>query len=294
MFLSFQKLYERTQSLSADTDSTTLTLFKALLNEGISKAYAEMPAEYFLKTAADATVASQESYPLPFNCAQIHSIIVTISSVDYVAQDFPGSENQWLALAASNTESAYPYYYFIKRNEYLFYPIPSTSDYTITIRYQCMPTELTADDSATSTIKTLVASGTTVTSNAAAFTAAMVGRYFRIDADLNWYQIASYTSTTVIELEREYGGAAISAGTSAYTIGEMSLLPEPCQEMPIDYALFIYYLQKKDDKLASIYKAKWDEGLVRLREYAGNMTTSGVIGEDIVIPIISDWPTNLS
>ena len=296
MYKSFQSLYEDCQSLSSDDDAASLAFFKTKLNEGISKCYAVLNAEYFYASATDATVDGQSSYPLPYNCGKVHSLKVAVSPTEkYVTLEFPGDENSWIALTESGTsESAYPTYFFVKRDTYEIYPASSTDSYTMTIRYQLIPTQLTADDSATSTIKTLANAGTTVTSNAAAFTAAMVDRMFRIDADYNWYRIASYTSTTVIELAREYAGTAIAAGTSTYTIGEMSMIPEPYQDAPIDYALFMYYLLKKKPDLAGIYKTSFEEYLMKIKTYGGNLTTSGILQENIVIQDPNDWPVSLS
>ncbi|HDY66702.1 MAG TPA: hypothetical protein ENH85_02800 [Candidatus Scalindua sp.] len=294
---SFEDLYEDCQTQSSDTDATTLTFFKSKLNEAIKKAYAVLNAEWFYDSATDLTVDGDESYPLPFNCERVHSIKVTISSRDYVVTEFPRGENEWLALtggATSATESNYPTYYFVKRDTYEFYPASSTSGYTITMRYKIDPKDLTATDSTTSTIKTLTNSDTTVTSNAAAFTAAMVGRFLKIDDDGDWYRIASFTSTTVIELAREFGGTSIAAGTSAYTIGEMSLLPNSFQEMSIDYALYRYYLQKENSAKAGEYKAIWEENLKKLKEYGSNLTTSGVLVEDVYIRNYNDYPLGLS
>ncbi len=63
----------------------------------------------------------------------------------------------------------------------------------------------TVDDSSTSTV--IVTQGSkTVTAAAAAFSAAMVGRKFRIEGNSVYYRIASFTDTTNIELEQNYQG----------------------------------------------------------------------------------------
>ncbi len=295
--ISFEQLFTRCQNQSSDSDSNTLADFKLWLNDAIKKAYAVLNAEWFYDSATNLTVDGDESYPLPFNCERVHSIKVTISSRDYVVTEFPRGENEWLALtggATSATESNYPTYYFVKRDTYEFYPASSTSGYTITMRYKIDPKDLTAADSTTSSIKTLTNGATTVTSNASAFTAAMVGRFLKIDDNGDWYRIDSFTSTTVIELAREYGGTSISGGTDAYTIGEMSLLPNSLQEIPIDYALYRYYLQKEEATRAGEYKSIFEENLKGLKEYGSNLTTSGVLVEDVYIRNYNDYPMGLS
>ena len=295
--LSYQKLYERCQSLSSDDDSTTLTLFKALLSEGVQKAYSVLNSEAFYDTHTDATADGTSSYPLPYNCAKVHSLKITISSVDYLAIEFPGDYNAWLALtggATTSSETEYPTYFYVKADTYEIFPASSTDSYVMTMRYQIRPKELSADDSSTSTIKTLTNGGTTVTANASAFTEAMVGRFFKIDADLEWYKIASYTSTTVIELSREYGGTSIAAGTSDYTIGEMSLLPDQFQELPVNYSLAVYYRQKEKMSLSDYYQSLWEKGLQELKESGGSLTTSGILSDEIEIKNYNDYPSGLS
>ncbi len=294
--LSYQSLYNRAVSLSSDDDAATLALFKSWINEGIKKAYSVLNAEYYYATHTDATVDGTDEYKLPYNCSKVHSLKITISSQDYYAIEFPGDYNAWLALtgaATSSNETTYPTYYYVKADTYEIYPASSANSYVMTMRYKIAPKDLSSDDSATSTIKTLTNGATTVTSNAAAFTAAMVGRFFKIDADGEWYKIASYTSTTVIELAREYGGTSIAAGTSAYTIGECSLIPEPYKELPLNYCLYRYYLQKENQNLAMTYKNLWEEGLQKLKQTGGNLTTSGIISDGIKILEYNNFPSGL-
>jgi hypothetical protein len=116
----------------------------------------------------------------------------------------------------------------------------------------------------------------------------------KIDDDGYWYEISARTSNTAITLLREYGGTAIVAGTSAYTIGEMSMLPEAYQDAPIDYALYMYYMIKEKADLAAIYKGNFFEKLRDIKGYGSNLTTSGVIstrGQRIINP--NDYPRNL-
>ena len=64
--------------------------------------------------------------------------------------------------------------------------------------------------------------------------------------------------------------------------------------MPIDYALYRYYLQKVDSVRAGEYKSIFEDNLKRLKEYGSNLTTSGVLVEDVNIRDYNDWPMNLS
>ncbi len=303
--LTFQQLYTRFQNLSSDTDSDTLTLAKGLINDGIKKCYAVLNAEYFYTPWTDLTVDGQNSYPLPFNCQKVHSLKTTISTTDYVAIEFPGSEAEWIALVGGSTttgESSYPTYFFVKRHTYEIYPTASTDGYTMTMRYKRGHKDLSQADYITGTITTLANAGTAVTGSETTWTASFVGRFLRIDSDGEWYEISARSSNTAITIAREYGGTAIAAGAEAYTIGEVSLIPEPYQDAPVDFALWMYYLQKEKISLATIYKEIFQGlnnnflggKLLKIKEYGSNLTTSGVIDEDVVVPYYPDWPTGIS
>ena len=295
---SFQNLYTDCQTQSSDSDTSSLALFKSKLNEAIKKAYAVLNAEWFYDSATDLTVDGDESYPLPFNCEKVHSIKVTISSKDYVVTEFPGSENQWIALVGGSTtatESDYPQYYFVKKDTYEFYPASSTDSLVITTRYKINPKDLTADDYTTDDIKTLTnATADVVGNSSTAWTTAMIGRYFKIDADGVWYRITARGSATTLTIAREYGGVSIAAGTESYTIGEFSLLPNSFQELPIQYSLYRYYLQKEKTTLSVFYKGLWEEGLQKLKETGGNLTTSGVLVGEVVIRNPNNYPSGLA
>ena len=297
MFKSFQNLYEDCQTQTSDSDTASLSYLKTKLNEGISKAYGILNAEHFYTNATDTTADGQSSYPKPYNCDKMVSVKVTIGSVDYVAIEFPGSGSQWIALTGGTgtaSENAYPTYFFVKRNTYEIWPTSSTDGYTITVRYKRRHKDLTQADYTTGTITTLANAGTAVTGSGTTWTAAFIGRFFKIDADGEWYEISARTSNTAITLAREYGGTAISGGSESYTIGEGSLLPFDFQDIPMNFALWKYYKQKKRLDLANDYKQEWLENLEDLKSYASSDTVSGVLSEDIAIKNPNEWPQNLS
>ena len=296
MYKSFDDLVDDCQSQTADTDSTTETYFKSKLNEGIQKGYAALPSEYFFTSSTDLTEASTTSYPMPYNCEKLHTISVAIASTNYVVLEFPGNENQWISLIGTGTPTAsdYPLYFFPKTDTYEVYPQSSTASYVITLRYIDRGKNLTNADYTTDTIKTATSGSTAIVGNATVWTSAMEGRFFQLTDDDRWYKIASVTDNTNLVLSREFVGTSVSAGTASYKIGEMSLLPKSQQSLPVSYALWKYYGKKTNDPRAKSYKAEFDEGLEELKSYAGNLTTSGVIDEDIVIRNINDWPLDLS
>jgi len=292
--LSYENLYGRAQSITSDSDATTLTLLKSWINEGMRKCYAVLDAETFYDTATDATEDGVNSYTLPAQCAKMHTVTTTVSDVDYIAIEFPGTEEQWnfLTDGSSATESDYPQFFFMKGDTVELYPTPSTDDYVLTFKYKIAPKDLTADDHTTESIKTATNGSTAIVGNTGvAWTAAMVGRYFKVNADGVWYRIAAIPTATTMTLAREYAGSSIAAGTSEYTIGEMSLLPEKLQETPVEYAVFRYYLQK-ESSLAGTYKTLFDEKLQEIKQ-SSNDTTSGILQKTVEIKDPSNYPINL-
>ena len=59
----------------------------------------------------------------------------------------------------------------------------------------------------------------TVTGSGTTFTAAMVGRYFKVDDDDNYYEISAYVSATEITLASTYtGSTSVGASYNIYTV----------------------------------------------------------------------------
>lgn len=291
MFKSFQNLYEDCQTLSVDTSTASLAFFKTQINTAITKAYSELNAQIFFVDATNCTAASTTAYPLPYDCEKIHTIKVNVSDRDYVVQEYPNSENSWNALLSAGSQSDYPTYYFVKKDTYEFYPESSTANYLITTKYTRRQKLLSVDDYTGGTITSIANEGVALVGASTTWVAAMTSRFFKIDTDFHWYEIASVDTATTITLKREWGSTSVSAGTSAYTIGEMSLIPEPYQEIPINYALWQYYNLKKDAQMSKTYEALWIQGLNDMIAYGNNSTTSGVIEEDVNVIDSNDWPT---
>lgn len=140
-----------------------------------------------------------------------------------------------------------------------------------------MRKDLTHDDYVTGTITTLANAGTAVTASGSTFTSAMAGRYFRIDDDGEWYKIASFGTTTTLTLATAYQGIAIAAGSSVYTIGEMPITPSDTHVLPVYFAVWKYYLFRKDVQMAREFERMWKEGLVNAKVDWGNRSSSQVI-----------------
>lgn len=282
--------------MTGDSDTSTTALFKSFLNEGARKCYNIAYREALVDTATDLTELNTGSYPLPARCGKIDTVKVVVGSYAYAITEFTGSEDQWNILIGDGTTTDYPQYFRQKANTIEFYPAFSTAGNTFTYRFKRKIKDMSADDYTTGTILTATNGGTTIVGNAPSWTSAMVSRYFKITGDEDWYQIASVTNSTTLVLSRQYAGTSIAAGTTAYTIGEMSLLDEAYQDTPIFYALYFYYLQKENTAMANTYFNLLPAELrVNLSKEDSSETVSGVLSDEnpnIVNP--NDYPLNLS
>lgn len=114
--------------------------------------------------------------------------------------------------------------------------------------------------------------GDIVTGTGTTFTLDMVGRYIRITnttaangGDGFWYKIGAYYSATVIGLTTPYQGTSIVAGTAAYTLGQVSILPEAYQIAPVYRSAALYWginnPANPNTALANYYWRLYDGGV---------------------------------
>lgn len=272
------------QSLASDVDATNLAMAKVLLRQGQRKVEALLDI-YFneeIRTFTTVTDAisgtSNQSYKLPENFDKFTDLYVTIGTTQYHvgAEQLIQNESIWRDINADTTSSTSDFlqFAFVRRDRIELYPIPSSAK-TATLIYESRTKPLTAED-VTGTILTLANGSTAVTSNGTPFTSAMVGRYFRIDNDGEWYKIAAFLTSSTITLDTKYQGVSIAAGTSAFTIGQFPITPDDTHELPVWYALWKWCLFKKDTQLAREWERAWKEGIKDAETTYANRTTSQI------------------
>ena len=120
-----------------------------------------------------------------------------------------------------------------------------------------------------------------VTGSGTSWTTNMAGRWLNVPSttsnstsgDDEWYQIASVTDSTDLVLLNQYQGTTATSGSGAYTIGEVPILPEDFQDLPLYRALYIYHTSiAPNPEKAKEYKALYDEGYARLDAEFGSKT----------------------
>lgn len=281
--MSYQQMYEMASSLASDSDATNLTMLKDLIRQGQRELDVGLGTYYSDETRTFTTVTDAiddtdyQAYQLPENFKSLTELYVTVGTTQYQAELIQDIDF-WRDINSTTTQSTSNFLQlcFIKQDRVELYPIPSSAN-TATMLYKAMTKPLTADNYTTGTITTLANGSASVTASDSTFTSAMVGRYFRIDADGEWYKISAYTSATAITLEKEYQGVSISAGTSAYTIGQFPKTPPETHILPVYFAVWKWALFRKDVQLAREYERMWKEGKAEAIVNWANRSSSNVV-----------------
>lgn len=269
---SFTELRNLYGSLSNNTTSSNLTLGDQLINDGIRKLIGDRNDWPFLQAlASTVTVAGTQFYYLPYNIDKLKTVVVINGNVRYnpteVADRFT-----WDSLNTNtNVQSNIPNYYYIYAGQVGFWPIPSTAGLPINFTYTQSVKNLSNADYVTGTI-TATNGSTTITGSGTTFTSGMVGRYLKVNSDGFWYKIAGFTSTTVLTLEKAYQGTT-GAG-AAYTIGEMSILPEDYQDLPVYYAVSQYWYMNGEVQRGREYERMFADGKQAMRLDVGNQSAN--------------------
>lgn len=127
-------------------------------------------------------------------------------------------------------------------------------------------------------------SGTTWTSN-------MVGYLFQVDqpsGDAFPYVINQVYSTTILALNTQYTGAAITSGSATYTIGQISIIPTAYQLYPVYRSTERYYsIELKDPELKKEFGEDADKLFAQLMSDMGNKDTDPTVQDDFGTPIIN-------
>jgi len=272
------------QDLASDIDSSNLTLLQTLISQGnrkFAKACGYYPNETFTFTTYTDAISgtSYLAYRLPVDFYKFTELYVTVGTTQYQA-NLVQDDRRWRVMQATTNQSTSNFLsdVFIRRDRMELYPIPSSAN-TGTFRYRALPPRMFADDVSSGTITTMVNGSAAVVGTSTAFTSAMVGRWFKITDDGQWYKISAVTDTTHLTLENEYQGQAITAGTSAYKIGQIANLPQETHDIPVEYALWKFEMHKKNITLSREHKANWLQGIQDTIAETANISDNAVIDD---------------
>jgi hypothetical protein len=272
---SFTQLRNLAGKFTNNDSTDNLTYLDGQLNDSIRLIAAIRKWKWMELTDTVLTVASQQGYYIPNSLDRILDLYVTVGSTKYMPEKVYDEEAWKWVLAANFGESDAPRFIYKQGNQILISPTPATAGSTITFRGKKSVKDLSIADYATGTSENRIVSvangGVAVVGSGTLWTDKMAGRFIRItDSDTTntgdgfWYEIASVGSATTLTLLRPYEGTAIAAGSAAYTIGQMSVIPESYDVAPVYRAAAIYWTHaddKRADRFWRLYDGGYEAGL---------------------------------
>lgn len=266
-------------NLTNNTSTANTTLGMKLVNDALRYLVGTFFFNEATYTVPGGTISGTAAYQLPFNNKQVINTTVSIGSVLWQPQEC-ATRKQYDALNVISFQNDFPQFYYIYNNQLLLWPTPATSADPIVIHYKKRIRELSVADYTTGTVSVTTLT-TTVTGSGTSWTTNMANQWLNIPAtasnttsgDDEWYQIASVQSATSLTLDNQYTGQTVTTG--AYTIGEVPILPEDFQDLPLYRAMYVYHtaINPSQEKAAQ-YKTLYDEGYARLEAEFGSKTAS--------------------
>ncbi len=282
---SYTTLRNQFGSLSKNSSSTNLALADILINDSLRYLTGKFPI-FNERAYTVNTVAQQQFYNLPPQVKRLINVTVSIGSVLWLPK-FAPNRDYWDSLNVITFYQDFPSFFYVFNSQMGLFPIPASSGNPITMNYQVRTTDLSmADVTQTTASATMSATNgsTTLTASGATFLNWMVNNWIQIpetsnnatSGDGKWYQIDSVTSSTVAVLKNKYTGPTVTG--ASFTIGEMPILSEDYQDLPLYRALWIYFNSiVPNPNQAKLYKELYDVGYVMLNDEYGDKTTSPVL-----------------
>lgn len=266
-----------------------------LINDGRTKVLTAIDSFITEEQFVGSTIAGQQDYALPVRAFKAEDISVLVGSIRYSPKIIENAR-QWHQLTIVNTpQSTIPMFVYIDRRKMSFYPTPSANGNTIRAIMTEKEPDLTEDDVTGGTIVATNAS-VTITGTNTTFSASHVGWQIQLP-DKMWYEVATVASATSLTVAKMYEGA--TATGASYKLGQVSLIPEEGQMLPVYYAAMTHFLSlEKPDKSAQferlfIGSRDRHDGLIGLIDKYGNKTEGQLnVGSDSFWPMKSqnDYP----
>lgn len=271
---TFSTLLSLYQTATNDTSAPNQTIGAQFINDSIRTICNLQGGKLrFLESTSNmSTVASQETYQIPNKYRKLIDMYIysgSGSSSDTIyAPEMVFDPVRWKTILQYRLgQGDVPYFTYVENTSYKIQPIPDSTGQLIVLRGRLQVRDLTIADYTTGTIVSVASGGTALVGSGTVWTADMVGRYIQITettaangGDGFWYQIGTYTSATSIGLVKPYEGTSISAGSAAYTIGQVPVVPQAYQPAIVYRATALYWQQNNDLTRAKTYWYMYDGG----------------------------------
>jgi len=309
-FTSYQKDFATLSSNSSTTANSTnsydnITWGLRMINDSIRHLATVFYLNEVTYVVPNGTVANQQGYTLPGDFESLLNCTVSVGGILYQPKESP-SRRHFDALNVIPFYNDFPQYFYIYDNQILLYPTPASSSNVITLHYKKRIVDIMMDDVVSTvslTILSATLNSTTIVSSSTAWSSWMaysgwLNIPFNTDSlkngDNRWYKIDSVTSGTVLLLKNPYQGVTITGGS--FTVGDVPILPEDYQDLPLYKALSIYYSTRVPDPIrANKFTELYDAGYTLLDNKYGSKSTTPVL-TDTDAPVYNPnlFPRNLS
>lgn len=271
--LTFTDQYTMYQQLTQDYSAAGLAIAKRDINEGGAVFLNGLGRKFNKEYLTTSLVKDRQYYQFPSEILRISDIRV-LNGTNYYTPNLVTSEEVWNRLNTITSSGSYPTHYFVRGfNEVGLFPTPSANVTNgMIVSYEPQHIDLTQDDFVTGTI-TVTNAAVAITHSAAGFTPQMVGRWLQVTdgTDGKWYRIASYVSTSVLNLENYYEG--ISGAGRSFRIGEVMKIPQGYQDAPVYYACERFYMTQNDQRTAPIFHSRFTNKLKGAKSTYGRSTS---------------------
>lgn len=259
MALTFTDLCTNYTNYTSDPSAANLVIGKARIND-TNKSLLGLHDWYFAeKTHPFTPIATDYTYDLPYDYGRMVAVTIELDDVVFSLEEV-ASHDEWqrVQMFRETQSSDIPEYYHITGDSLEIYPVPSSTAVTATGKfyYTRRVADMVADDYVTGTAvatngsANIVGTGTT-------WTTAMAGRFFKINSDARWYELLTFGSTTTFALKKLFAGLTVT--TTAYTIGEMSIIPEDYHNLLWYLPVATYWQLKKEPQQAAYWQALYDK-----------------------------------
>lgn len=260
------------QQITGDYSSTRLTIFKRDINEG-GAVFLNRLGRKFNKGYETADLKSgQQYYQFSANVLR-DSAVSVLHGTFWYTPELITSEEEWNRLNAIVISGNYPLQYFIRGfNEIGLRPQPSSDTVGgLKISFEPQHIQLTQDDFTAGTV-TVNNNTILITHSATGFTPQMVGRWFQITdgTDARWYRIASYVSSSQMNLENFFEGLD---GSHTFRIGEVMKIPQGYQDAPVYFGAERHYIGLNDQRTSPIFHQRFEDKLTICKETYGRSTS---------------------
>jgi hypothetical protein len=265
------------QQITGDYSSAGLVIAKRDINEGGAMFLNRLGRKFNKEYKKADLEEGKQYYQFSGDVLRITSIRC-LNGANYYTPTLITSEEEWNLRNAISVTGSYPTYFFIRGfREVGLHPIPSQDvEHGLEISFEPQHIELTQDDYTTGSI-TVSNGSVAITHSGAGFTPQMVGRWLQVTdgTDGSWYRVASYVSTSVLNLENFYEG--ISGGGRTFRLGEVMKIPEAHQDAPVYYAADRFYLTQNDQNSAERFALRFSEKVKSAKStYALSTSHTGV------------------